>query len=103
MPVPNPWLGLETLVTRANPDPAVPGELAPAQRLSLPEAIAAFTRTPAKAMGLGDTTGTLRTGLSADFVVLNHNLFDIEPGRIHQTQVDSTYFQGAKVYESSAQ
>lgn len=103
VPLPNPWLGLETLVTRANPDPTVPGELNPAQRLSLPQAIDAFTRNPATAMGLGDTTGAIRTGLSADFIVLNHNLFDIEPGHIHNTQVESTYFQGAKVYERSAQ
>ncbi|MCZ0991722.1 amidohydrolase [Streptomyces diastatochromogenes] len=101
VPLPNPWLGMETLVTRANPDPAVPGELGLAQRLSLPEAIAAFTSNPAKAMGLGDTTGAIRTGLSADFVVLNHNLFDVEPGEIHQTQVEYTYFKGAKVYEKS--
>lgn len=103
VPLPNPWLGLETLVTRANPDPAVPGELNPTQRLSLPEAIAAFTRNPAKAMGLGDTTGAIRTGLSADFIVLNHNLFDIEPGEIHQTQVERTYFQGDKVFEKAAE
>ena len=102
VPVPNPWIGLETLVTRANPDPAVPGVLSAAQRLSLPEAITAFTRNPAKAMGLGDTTGAIRTGLSADFVVLNHNLFEIEPGEIHQTQVERTYFRGAKVYEKAA-
>ena len=103
VPVPNPWVGLETLVTRANPDPAVPGELSPTQRLSLPEAITAFTRHPAKAMGLGDTTGAIRTGLSADFVVLNHNLFEIEPGEIHQTQVECTYFKGTKVHEKAAE
>lgn len=102
VPLPNPWLGLETLVTRANPDPAVDGELNVSQRLSLPDAIATFTRNPAKAMGLGGTTGAIRTGLSADFVVLNHNLFHIEPGEIHQTQVELTYFQGSKVYERDA-
>jgi predicted amidohydrolase YtcJ len=102
VPLPNPWLGLGTLVTRANPDPAVPGELNGAQRLSLPQAIAAFTINPVKAMGLGDTTGAIRTGLSADFVVLDQNLFEIEPGRIHQTQVEATYFQGAQVYEKPA-
>lgn len=99
VPLPNPWLGLETLVTRANPDPSVSGELNPSQRLSLPEAIATFTRNPAKAAGLGDVTGAIKPGLSADFIVLNQNLFHVEPGQIHQTQVDSTYFQGRKVYD----
>ena len=99
VPLPNPWLGVETLVTRANPDPSVSGELNPSQRLSLAEAIAAFTRNPAKAAGLGETTGLIRPGLSADFIVLDRNLFDIEPGQIHQTQVEETYFQGRKVYD----
>ncbi|QKZ17146.1 hypothetical protein [Streptomyces chartreusis] len=45
-------------------------------------------------MGFGDTTGVLRAGLSADCIVLHHNLFDIDPGQIHQTQMDFTYFQG---------
>ena len=99
VPLPNPWLGLETLVTRANPDPTVAGQLNPSQRLSLAEAIATFTRNPAKAAGLGDTTGAIRPGLSADFVVVDQNLFDIEPDQIHQTQVEATYFQGKKVYD----
>ena len=102
VPLPNPWLGIETLVTRANPDPAVPGELNPTQRLSLTEAIAVFTRNPAKAMGLGDKIGTIQPGRSADFIVLNHNLFDIEPNTIHQTQVLATYFEGRQVYDSAA-
>jgi predicted amidohydrolase YtcJ len=102
VPLPNPWLGIETLVTRANPDPAVPGELNPTQRLSLPEAIAVFTRNPAKAMGLGDKVGAIQPGRSADFIVLNHNLFDIEPNTIHQTQVLATYFEGRQVHDSAA-
>ena len=99
VPIPNPWLGMETLVTRANPDPSVVGELNPSQRLSVAEAIATFTRNPARASGLGDKTGTIRPGLSADFVVLDRNLFDIEPDTIHDTQVEATYFQGKKVYD----
>lgn len=37
VPVPSPWIGLETLITRANPDPAVPGEQNGEQCLSLPQ------------------------------------------------------------------
>lgn len=101
VPAPNPWIGLETLVTRANPDPSTSGELNSGQRLSLPDAIAAFTSNSAKAMGLGDVTGIIDTGYSADFVVLNHNLFEIAPNQIHQTVVERTYFQGGAVYQRS--
>lgn len=101
VPLPNPWLGMETLVTRANPDPTVGGELNGGQRLSLEQAVAVFTRNGAEAMGLGEITGTLRTGLSADFIVLNHNIFSIDPGQISQTQVEATYFKGTKVFDAS--
>lgn len=99
VPLPNPWLGMETLVTRANPDQAVHGALNPSQALSLPQAIAVFTRDGARAMGLGDVTGTIRPGFSADFIVLDQNLFDVDAGRISQTQVQATYFQGTKVHD----
>lgn len=102
VPVPNPWIGLQTLVTRANPDPTVAGELNASQRLSLDDAISAFTRNPAKAMGLGDVTGAIKPGLSADFVVLNHNLFDVQPDEIHTTEVQLTYFQGRNVFDRVA-
>ena len=101
VPVPSPWLGMETLVTRANPDPAVPGDLNVEQAISLAEAIATFTRNPATAMGLGDTTGAITAGRSADFVLLNHNLFEIPTNDIHKTEVIRTYFQGKNVYEGT--
>jgi len=99
VPVPSPWLGMETLVTRANPDPEVPGEQNSAQALSLPQAIAAFTRNPAAAMGLGETAGVIKGGSSADFIVLNHNLFDVPTNAIHKTEVMQTFFQGQSVYD----
>ncbi|WP_262106894.1 amidohydrolase [Arthrobacter sp. Marseille-P9274] len=102
LPSPDPWTGLETLITRRNPDPAVKGVLNESQRLNVAEAIAAFTRNPAQAMGLADTTGMIREGLSADFIVVDRNLFEIDPGSIHQTRVLQTYFEGRKVYDRSA-
>ena len=102
LPSPDPWTGLETLVTRRNPDPTVEGILNESQRLTVAEAIAAFTRNPAAAMGLADVTGMLRVGLSADFIVVDRNLFDIEAHSIHQTRVLQTYFEGRKVYDHSA-
>ncbi|ABM10676.1 amidohydrolase [Paenarthrobacter aurescens] len=102
LPSPDPWIGLETLVTRRNPDPAVEGVLNESQRLTVAEAIAAFTCNPAAAMGLADVTGMLREGLSADFIVVDRNLFEVEPASIHQTRVLETYFEGRKVYDRSA-
>ncbi|MGQ4615156.1 amidohydrolase family protein [Nocardia sp. R7R-8] len=101
VPIPSPWIAMETMVTRANPDPSVPGLNNPAQRIDVRDAINAFTRNAARAIGLGDSIGVLATGRSADFLVLNQNLFDIAPNEIHQTQVEYTYFEGRRIYDHS--
>jgi hypothetical protein len=100
-PAPNPWLSIETMITRRNPDPAFPGTLAPDQALDLPTALATHTVHPARAMGLQDETGRLAPGLSADFVVLDRNLFDIPVDRIHDTQVRQTWFAGRLVHDAA--
>jgi predicted amidohydrolase YtcJ len=98
-PTPDPWTGLQTLVTRRNPDPAVPGALNAGQALTLAEAISAFTTNPAQAMGLGDVVGRLAVGYAADFIVLDRDLFGIDVAEIHRTQVLRTYFAGTVVHE----
>jgi predicted amidohydrolase YtcJ len=98
-PSPDPWTGLQTLVTRRNPDPDVPGALNPGQALTLEEAISAFTTNPAQAMGIGDTVGRLAAGYAADFIVLDRNLFEIDVAEVHRTQVLRTYFAGTVVHE----
>ena len=102
-PTPDPWTGLETMVTRRNPDPAVEGELNAAQALDVRQAVAAFTRNPAAAMGLQDQAGMLRAGLSADFIILDRNIFSIDPGQIHGVQVQQTWFEGRLVHAAADQ
>ncbi|MBP3042981.1 amidohydrolase [Arthrobacter jiangjiafuii] len=102
-PSPDPWTGLETMITRRNPDPEVPGDLNGGQALDIRQAVAAFTRHPAAAMGLQDTVGMLRTGLSADFIVLDRNIFEEDPSTIHATQVLQTYFEGRVVHDAAAE
>ncbi|MFC8824133.1 amidohydrolase [Streptomyces sp. NPDC057137] len=101
MPVPNPWLSIETMVTRRNPDPSFPGSLAADQALDLDTAIRAHTVNAARAMGLGQWTGRLTPGLSADFVVLDRNLFETPIERIHATQVRQTWFAGRLVHDGT--
>ncbi|HEX4250243.1 MAG TPA: amidohydrolase, partial [Pseudonocardia sp.] len=97
---PDPWLSIESMVTRRNPDPAFPGTLAPDQAVDLPTALRAHTVNPARAIGLGEETGQLRAGLSADFIAIDQHLLDIPVDQIHRTQVRQTWFAGALVYES---
>jgi predicted amidohydrolase YtcJ len=100
IPNPDPWSGLEGLITRRDPNGRFDGALWPEQALDLPTAIAAYTVNPARAMGLGSVTGSLSIGKSADLIVLDRNLFEIAPTDIADTKVTTTFFEGRAVYES---
>ncbi|MEZ0164367.1 amidohydrolase [Kineococcus sp. LSe6-4] len=100
LPTPDPWTGLQTLVTRRNIDPAVPGALNPGQAVDVATALTAFTSAPADAAGLGGEAGRLRPGLSADFAVLDRNLFEVPVEEIHRTVVLQTWFRGDLAYEA---
>jgi predicted amidohydrolase YtcJ len=101
VPTPNPWIAMQTLITRANPDPDISGYSNPSAAITLEEAITALTVSNARAMGMGDTIGAITPGRSADVIVLSHNLFDIDVSAIHRTRVLQTYFQGRKVYDAN--
>ncbi|MEW2548468.1 amidohydrolase [Streptomyces sp. NPDC047002] len=100
--LPDPWLSIETMVTRRSPDPLFPGSLAPEQAVDLATALAAHTVDAAEAMGLSHETGRIRPGLSADFIVLDRPLFDIPVQEVHATQVLQTWFAGRQVYTTGA-
>lgn len=99
-PTPSPWIGLQTIVTRRNPDPSVEGALGPEEALTVAEAIEAFTSAPAEAMGLADVTGRLEIGKSADFIVLDRNPFNLEPATLMDTKVLATWFEGREVHRA---
>jgi predicted amidohydrolase YtcJ len=98
VPLPNPWLGIEGLVTRADPDGVFPGTLWAEQALTVDEAIAVYTTASSTAMGLGAVTGSLEPGKSADFIVLNQNPWEVSPTDLAETHAVETWFAGQCVY-----
>jgi hypothetical protein len=52
IPNPDPWSGIEGLITRRNPNSQFDGALWPEQGLDLASAIEAYTLSPARAMGI---------------------------------------------------
>ena len=58
--------------------------------------------TLAWAAGLAKVTGKLSPGMSADFIVLDRDLFTIPVDQIHATQVRETWFGGRLVHNASA-
>ena len=74
----------------------------PEQSITLDQALKIFTLDGALAYRLEDQTGSIEVGKSADFIVLNHNLFEIPIESVGDTQVMTTYFEGRSVFEQSA-
>ena len=100
MPNPDPWNGMEGLVTRRNPGGEFPGAaLWPEQALPIETALEIFTINSAQAIGLGDTIGSLEPGKSADFIVLDRNVLEIPSDEIADVKVLKTFFEGRLVYE----
>jgi hypothetical protein len=95
---PNPFEGMQGLVTRADPLGRAPGVLWPEQAISAAEALEVFTINAATAMGLGEETGSLEVGKSADFVVLDRDFVAGPADEIIRTRVRETWFAGRQVY-----
>jgi len=95
----NPWVGIEALVTRADPLGSAPATLGPEQGIGLEKALRIYTANGASALGLAAETGTLAEGKRADLIVLERDLFAIPPQAIDRTRVLQTWFGGELVFE----
>jgi hypothetical protein len=69
----------------------------PEERIGLADAIAAYTVNAAYVNHLDDRTGTIAPGKLADLIVLDRNLFEIEPERISDARVLLTLLAGRPV------
>ncbi|MDX8467071.1 amidohydrolase [Mesorhizobium sp. VK23B] len=100
MPNPDPWDGIEGLVTRRNPSGEFPGaSLWPEQAIDVATALEIFAINSARAIGLADTVGSIEIGKSADLIVLDRNVLETPAEDLADTKVLTTYFEGRVVYE----
>lgn len=98
---PNPFLGIHAAVTRSRQDGyGGPEGWVPAQRITVEEAVRAYTWGAAWAAGLEDRLGTLTPGKWADLVVLDRDIFAADPSLIPQTRVLATMVGGRWTYRS---
>jgi len=70
----------------------------PTERLSLEDMIRGYTYTGAYQLRLDDRLGSIEVGKSADLVVLDENLFEMDRYDIHETKVEMTMMAGEVVY-----
>jgi len=96
---PNPLWGIHAAVTRQRRDGDPEGGWFPAQRLTVAEALWGFTMGPARACGQEAILGSLTPGKLADLVVLDRDIFSIEPMEIAEARVWMTVFDGQVVFE----
>ena len=72
----------------------------PEQRITLAEALKAYTWGSAYCEGMEDKIGTLEAGKVADVIVLDRDLFEVEPREYLESKVVLTVFKGNVVYEA---
>ena len=93
-----PFRGIYAAVTRKNE--AGTQEYFPEQKITIDQALAAYTTGSAYAQFAEKEKGTLAPGMLADFVVLDRDLTKIAPAEILKTRVLRTVVGGKTVYEA---
>jgi predicted amidohydrolase YtcJ len=96
----HPLLNIEIGYTRQSPgEPDSLVQPLGTERLSIESLIRGYTMGPAHMLHLEDQIGSIEVGKKADMVVLDQNIFDIDPYSIHETEVVLTMMDGKVVYE----
>ncbi|MFT6287369.1 MAG: putative amidohydrolase YtcJ [Alcanivorax sp.] len=93
----SPWAAIEALVTRADPIGDYPGKLWPEEAITLAQALEIFTLQSARALRLGERSGSVELGKSADLIVLNQHLFEVPIKAVSDTLVEQVLFEGQVV------
>jgi predicted amidohydrolase YtcJ len=96
----NPWEGLETAVTRQTSEGQPQGGFIPSEKLTLAEAVDAYTLGAAFAGRREKTEGSLEVGKAGDLIITSQNIFQIDPHQIGKTKVLTTIVSGKVVYQA---
>jgi hypothetical protein len=94
----DPILGLYAAVTRAPLDGRNPNGWIPEQKITLAQAVEAYTMGSAFAEFQEHKKGSITPGKLADLVILSDNIFDLKPEAIRNVKVQTTIVGGKVVY-----
>jgi hypothetical protein len=92
-------MGIHAAVTRQRASGEPEGGWHPQERLTVAEAVHAYTLGAAYASGEERAKGSIAPGKLADLVVLSRDIFEIRPEEILEAEVLYTIFDGHVVYE----
>lgn len=96
----SPILGIYAAVTRSTLDNKNPDGWYPKEKLTVEEALRAYTVNNAFAGFMENKTGKLLPGYYADIAILSHNLFEIPSEEIKNVRVMRTVVNGKEVYKN---
>jgi len=95
----NPMFSIYAAVTRRTLDGKNPKGWVPEQKISVEEAVRAYTVGSAWAEFQESVKGTITPGKLADLVILSRDIFKIDPKDIETTKVVMTILDGRVIYE----
>lgn len=97
----NPMEGIYAAVTRRQPWDGYPeGGFVPEQRITVAQALQAYTYGSAYVESFEDRIGTLHAGKLADVVVMDKNLLDASPDEILHAKALYTLIDGKVAYQA---
>lgn len=96
----SPLLGIYAAVTRRTLDDANPEGWIPAEKISVDEALTAYTRGAAYAAFDEDAIGMIRPGMLADLALVDRDLTAIPAEEIRDARVLVTVVNGEMVYDA---
>ena len=99
VPTPNPWPGIEAMVTRSDPNSDTHAPDWPEQAISLEATLRIFTINGAIANKVGDSSGSIEVNKDADFIVLDRNIFEVPISDVGQTQVLLSVVNGKTIID----
>jgi predicted amidohydrolase YtcJ len=94
-----PLMGIYAAVTRRTLDGKRPQGWVPEQKITVAEAVRAYTMGSAYAGGDEKIKGSIEVGKLADLVALSADIFNIDPVEIEKAKVVMTIFDGKVIYE----
>jgi predicted amidohydrolase YtcJ len=98
----NPISGIYAAVTRRTLDNKNPDGWVPQEKISVEDAVKAYTINNAYAGYQENDLGSIEVGKLADLVILSDNIFNIAPKNIIDTHVTHTIIGGEVMYKTEA-
>jgi predicted amidohydrolase YtcJ len=96
----NPFFGVCAAVTRQTTDGKNPGGWIPEQKITVEEAVRAYTAGSAYAEFQENVKGTLAAGKLADFIIVSDDIFTAPPVKMLQAKVLTTVVDGKVVFQA---